>query len=686
MPNSYINSFCRSLILGGFFLFLFSSKSLAQTPVFTESFGETAPGICDQGTLADGFLTIVGTWTVTSIGVNDSAANEWYISATEPGLPSGSCPVPGCDVNNSMRNRTLHIGNVPNSPNAGFICPTGDCGAVYDPGGFQQAVQTNKRAESPSFLMQANTSYYLTFDYIEFADNLVGSDNMLIEFFDGSTWVTIAGGDAPRTTTSCGSSYQWERYTVPLPVVSTNTNGRIGFRWFNDNGGVGSNPSIAIDSIIVVPISAPVASILTNDTTICVNDCIDFRADSAGAGASYTWSFNGAATPTSSLQNPTGICFLSPGTYSVYLQATSLGGSDLDSITITVDPCAPPTAEFFASDSVFCERDCILFTDQSTDGPTAWSWSFPGGVPSTSSAPIPPPICYNTPGFYDVTLIVSNQFGSDTLTKTAYLKADSCPLPIANFTSVPVQFCPEHCVSFSDASQYGPILSYQWYFPGGTPDTSSSPTPAVCYDQEGFYDVQLIVTNQYGSDTIVKYSEVSASFNPNVFASPDTTMEFGESYQLNAGGGVAYQWAPSTGLSDTAGGSNPTVIPNPVASPVNTTTYTVAIRDSAGCTAYRQVTVTILHDNIIFIPTAFSPNGDGFNDILYVRANNVYSMRLTIFDRWGEQLFETTDQSVGWNGTYKDKELGPGVYTYVVTVNFDNKDSVTKSGTVTLVR
>jgi gliding motility-associated-like protein len=82
----------------------------------------------------------------------------------------------------------------------------------------------------------------------------------------------------------------------------------------------------------------------------------------------------------------------------------------------------------------------------------------------------------------------------------------------------------------------------------------------------------------------------------------------------------------------------------------------------------------------------FSPNGDGKNEYLYVRGNNVYGMRLTVFDRWGEKVFETTDLLTGWDGTFKGKELDPGVYTYVVTVNYTDKESTTRSGTVTLIR
>jgi len=92
-------------------------------------------------------------------------------------------------------------------------------------------------------------------------------------------------------------------------------------------------------------------------------------------------------------------------------------------------PPPPPVADFIASDTMICEDSCINFTDLSTNTPTSWQWSFPGGTPSSSTTQNPANICYNTAGIYDVELIATNAFGSDTLIKTAYIQVDSCPLP-----------------------------------------------------------------------------------------------------------------------------------------------------------------------------------------------------------------------------------------------------------------
>ncbi|MGE0561227.1 MAG: CotH kinase family protein [Flavobacteriales bacterium] len=86
------------------------------------------------------------------------------------------------------------------------------------------------------------------------------------------------------------------------------------------------------------------------------------------------------------------------------------------------------------------------------------------------------------------------------------------------------------------------------------------------------------------------------------------------------------------------------------------------------------------------LPSAFSPNGDGNNDILFVYGGQITKLSLSIFDRWGELVFETSSQDIGWDGTYKGKEASSGVYVYKLEVRYADKDKETKSGNITLIR
>lgn len=656
-----------------------SVNSHAQVPVFFEDFGTNSTGVCDAGSIASSY----GTWTITDIGIQGNFANQWYVSSTEPGRPIGSCNRVGCMSSPSETNRTLHIGNAAGSElsnQAPVNCPLGDCGAIYDPGGVDSTESTRRRVESPVINCTGAADLYVSFSYI--LDNLIAASATL-QYNSGSGWVPIGTGIPPSSV--CNSdSLTWGVYTVALPPsAANNPTVQIGFEWSNDGYGVGEALySIAIDSIAVYSATQLIADFTASDTVVCAGDTVNFYADTTTIAASYSWTFLGGTPGASSLQNPTNIVFANPGTYSVILVVSGPSGADTmrKDNYIVVNACTPPNPDFVASDSLICERECITFTDLSTGGATTWAWSFPGGVPATSTLPNPS-VCYSAPGSYDVTLTAGNQYGTASFTKTAYIRADTCPLPEADFIA-PVQMACSN-TPFSFQGQIiagGPFTSWSWSFPGAVPDTSSLQNPSgILYLADGLYDVQLIVTNQYGSDTIIKYSFIRIESVPTAFVGPDTAMYWGSSYQLNAGGGVSYSWSPALGLDSATS-------PNPIASPLETTVYVVTISDGFGCFTTRQVVVTILHDNDFFVPTAFSPNGDGRNDYLFLRGNNLYGIRFTIYDRWGEKVFETTNQSVGWDGTYKGKDLNPGVFTYVFTINFDDESSVSKTGSVTLIR
>ena len=127
-------------------------------------------------------------------------------------------------------------------------------------------------------------------------------------------------------------------------------------------------------------------------------------------------------------------------------------------------------------------------------------------------------------------------------------------------------------------------------------------------------------------------------------------------------------------------------------SPDVTTTYTVTITDSNGCMATGQITITVIPptctEEDIFIPTAFSPNNDGNNDLLFVRSNFIQEIDFQILNRNGQEVFRTSDPSEAWNGRFGNtgSELSPDVFAYCVRVVCVNNDEFVTAGTVSLVR
>lgn len=165
-----------------------------------------------------------------------------------------------------------------------------------------------------------------------------------------------------------------------------------------------------------------------------------------------------------------------------------------------------------------------------------------------------------------------------------------------------------------------------------------------------------------------------------VSAGPDVSMLFGDGVELIASGGTNYQWYPPLGLScDTCSST--------MANPTASQGYTVTTYDSHNCRLIDSVLVTVNFNSSVYIPNIFSPNGDGVNDVLFVMGHGIRTMELVVFDRWGEKVFETTDQSQGWDGTFRGQLLNPAVFVYQFTAELDDVvQPVVSKGNITIVR
>jgi gliding motility-associated-like protein len=168
-----------------------------------------------------------------------------------------------------------------------------------------------------------------------------------------------------------------------------------------------------------------------------------------------------------------------------------------------------------------------------------------------------------------------------------------------------------------------------------------------------------------------------------VTANPDTIIKGNSSNLiLTASPGANAIWLPNSSTSPPAGY-------NVSASPLVTTTYTVII-SRLGCQETLRVTVYVLEDGCteddIFVPNTFTPNGDGFNDVMYVRGYKVSEIYFAIYNRWGEMVFETTDKTVGWDGNFKGRPADVGVFGYYVKVKCYNGLESFKKGNITLIR
>lgn len=190
---------------------------------------------------------------------------------------------------------------------------------------------------------------------------------------------------------------------------------------------------------------------------------------------------------------------------------------------------------------------------------------------------------------------------------------------------------------------------------------------------------QLIIQNSSGcGDTAI----VSLNVYPPLVANagPDDNAELSVPYQLNGSGGLHYLWAPAGLLN------NPN-ISNPVAVLTQDTSFILTVSDNLGCSDVDSVRIRVLKGPAFYVPSAFSPNGDGLNDEFLPTAVGILSLDyFKIFNRYGELVFETKELEKGWDGTYKYVRQNGGNYVWLLQGTDRNNKKIVKKGNVLLVR
>jgi gliding motility-associated-like protein len=368
-------------------------------------------------------------------------------------------------------------------------------------------------------------------------------------------------------------------------------------------------------------------------TILCNGQSIDLYVNDLD-GFQFDWKKDGTSSGLS------GATFAASqeGSYTVVI--TPSAGVDCP-ITETgafdITVYTPPVAAF-TSASQACLGDDVAFTNQSTvdqDATTVYTWTFDDTQTSTDQNPTH---TYAAAAAYDVTLDVS------------YTGVDGCTSTIMHPVTIvtPVQpvivasaesSCPDEEVTLTIAD----FPSITWSTTETT--TSISVTP-------GAYTVSTVDANGCdGTDdiTIVALEVPVLS----AFADP-TEINPGGTSQLTASGADSYVWTPGSTLTDS-------LISNPVANPLTTTTYTLTGTSLDGCSAELQLQLVV--DGAPGFPVAFSPNGDGQNEMWDIQATFNTECMITIFDGRGRRVFEAKGEN--WDGTYQGKAAPDGTYYYV---------------------
>jgi gliding motility-associated-like protein len=251
------------------------------------------------------------------------------------------------------------------------------------------------------------------------------------------------------------------------------------------------------------------------------------------------------------------------------------------------------------------------------------------------------------------------------------------PLPSAGFTGN-LSICSGQAITLYGIAEPGsaPITQWFWRLPG-TID-SSGPSLQRIFPTPGLYPVSIQVRDIHGCLSQQTIDRIQI-LGTKAFAGNDTLVAGGVPFQLNGTGGVTYQWAPPTGLS------NPS-IPNPTATITSDITYILTASTPIGCQSTDTIRIRVFKGPEIYVPTAFSPNHDGLNDILRAIPVGVRFLYLRVYDRWGNTVFSTIDHRKGWDGTLLGRETPPGTYTWTTEGELPDGRRLSRKGTLQLIR
>lgn len=451
--------------------------------------------------------------------------------------------------------------------------------------------------------------------------------------------------------------------------------------------------SNCFDTAQLVVTVAPGPNVAFAAPAVCetfMSSFTDLSTITTGNITNWSWNFGVASSTadTSNLQNPT-FTYPGSGQYNVTLTCTSNNGCTT-TFTQTVTVNAPPTANF--SSNVVCIGSATQFTDLSTAGSgnlTVWGWDFGDGSPLGSGQN--PTHIYGNDSTYNVTVIVQNSNGCfDTIT----LQATTAPQPVVNFDSDLYTGCPPLCVNFSDSTTIasGAITGWLWDF--GDQQSSTQQNPNHCFTDLGTYTVSLTTTSNNGcvqtyvfNNMITVYPVPDAQFSatPQITTVSQTNVDFTD---LSIGNPVTWSWSFGTG--DPADTSN---IQNPSFQYTQEygSTYPVVlvVTNQYGCIDSTSLEVIVQPEFTFYVPNAFTPNGDGINEVFFGQGIGIAKYEMWIFDRWGNLIFTCTDINQSWDGTVQGKngqlcQIDTYVWKVAITDVFDKKHKFI--GHVSLIR
>jgi gliding motility-associated-like protein len=419
----------------------------------------------------------------------------------------------------------------------------------------------------------------------------------------------------------------------------------------------------------------PNAEFTVDDNLGCADFTVTFDNFSSGSDA-YLWDFGNGDT-TSVIFNPV-VTFDSAGVYDVFLYVTDSICliTDTAQITITVTDSLTLSTTV---DQELCNSipiDLIAYTNDIAD---VYVWSSNANFTDTLNSNLSDSLYTVTPSSAGIYYVQVSNAGC-SLVDSVVVEFIGSNMSLDGNTNLCLG---ENTTITATNSNPNLTFTYTWQPDSILVSPSVNNTVTVNPQMSQFLYVSALSSNGclVEDSILINVSDIP---DASVIASASNyTVPEGELVTLyGQPDGLTYTWSPNSAVSNSSAQNTTSEI-------TETTLFVLSVTDGI-CTKSDTVLVKaygfICDDPFIYIPNAFSPNGDNENDVLYVRGAAVKEMVFRIYDRWGELVFESFDRLDGWNGQFRGKDLDPDVYDYYLKVTcVDDVESIIK-GNVTLLR
>ena len=416
-------------------------------------------------------------------------------------------------------------------------------------------------------------------------------------------------------------------------------------------------------------------STLTGTTPAgCANNDGSATATATGGTAPYTFTIAGATVNTTGSSSGifTGLAY---GPYTI--TATDANGC----IAATGSGTVGLTDNMFLDlgpDVTICEEKSVTFDPQTNPETNIFTWT---GINGTATGTIANPGIKNAVASPKdtSTYVLHARWGGcerrDTIVVNVLRK------PVANAgTDTAICNLTYAILRGSSSNLSGPV-NYTWSPAANVEFPDQAVTRVYPPGNNQVYTYTLTVKDEYGCNFAVT-DQVDVTVQPPVpaYAGNDTTAVAGAPHQLFSSGGSEYLWSPAASL-------NSATLQNPLATLSADQKFVVRVTDVAGCIGYDTVFIKVYAGPAYYVPNAFSPNGDGLNDVFRpVPVGIVTTQWFRIFNRFGETVFENNEYMKGWDGTLKGKRQPVGAYVWIVKGVDRNGKVVEMKGTVMLVQ